>query len=206
MPRKPSPTNTSILARRDWLIAIVVLVLAALPLLQATSFSFVGYDDPLHVSEQPMVLSGLNGESLTWSLSATPTNLWHPLTWISYMVDVSWFGGGTGAPEVHHTGNLILHLGATLLFFLLLRSLKVSTLVSAIVALAFSMHPLHVEPVAWVSSRKDVLYAFFSLAALLCYTRQVSSAGRHSGWFWFTLMLTAAAMASKPAAIAAVCP
>ena len=201
MPRKPSSSNTPILARCDWLIAIIVMILAALPFLQVTNFSFVGYDDPLHVSEQPMVLSGLNQENLAWSLGATSSNLWHPLTWISYMVDVSWFGGGAESPEVHHMVNLVLHLGATLLFFLLLRSLKVSTLVSALVTLAFSVHPLHVEPVAWISSRKDVLCAFFSLAALVCYTRLSSRDNRKAGWFWITLVTMAAAMTSKPSAV-----
>ena len=183
------------------MVGLAVLILASLPFLQVAGFSFVNYDDPLHVSQQSMVLSGLNSESIAWSMGATPTNLWHPLTWISYMAEVSFLGGGAESPQVHHLGNLGLHLGATLFFFLLLRSLKVSILVAAAVTLAFSMHPLHVEPVAWISSRKDTLCAFFSLLCLFCYSQSQRAEGNTRGWFWITIIAMLAALASKPTAI-----
>lgn len=201
MSRIPSSSRLLGWLRADGVAALLILILASVPFLQVTGFSFVSYDDPMHLSEQPMVLSGLNQEGLAWSLSATPTNLWHPLTWISYMVEVSWLGGGADSPEVHHLGNLLLHLGATLLFFFLLRTLRISILVAALATLLFSVHPLHVEPVAWISSRKDTLCAFFSLLSLFCYSRSKCSGGKTRVWFWSSLITLAAALTSKPSAV-----
>ncbi|NWK57273.1 hypothetical protein HW115_16745 [Verrucomicrobiaceae bacterium N1E253] len=183
----------------DLAALIVVGVVAALPFLQVGSFAFLNYDDPMHVAAQPAVLSGLNAQSGVWAMTATPSNLWHPLTWLSYMLEVSWFGGGADSPGVHHWGNVILHLGATLGFYILLRLLKVSTWVAALVALLFSLHPLHVEPVAWISSRKDVLYAFLAMASLACYCwakqKNLKSA------YGLTAVLLTLALCSKPSAV-----
>ena len=200
MSKRVVKTNDSIIGGQwNLLAALVLLTLAALPYLQVAEFSFLNYDDPLHISTQPAVLSGLNAQSLSWSMTATPSNLWHPLTWLSYMAEVSWFGGGANSPAVHHLGNLALHLGSTLFFFVLLRTLRITTVIAALVALLFSLHPLHVEPVAWISSRKDVLYAFFAMVSLCCYVRSRGQAwGR---WFWLALITFAAALASKPSAI-----
>ena len=183
----------------DYAAVVCVLVLSALPFLQVGGFAFLNYDDPLHVSAQPAVLSGLNAQSVTWAMSATPSNLWHPLTWMSYMAEVSFFGGGAESPGVHHLGNLFLHQCATCFFFVLLRTLRVSTLVAGVVALIFSLHPLHVEPVAWISSRKDVLCAFFAMASLSCYS--LSKQNKSRRWFWLTWLTFVAALTSKPAAI-----
>ena len=182
-------------------LVLLVVFLASLPFLQVTGFSLLNYDDPLHISTQPMVMKGLTGESAVWSMTATPSNLWHPLTWLSFMAEVSFFGGGADAPGVHHIGNLVLHLGATCFFFLLLRSLRISALVAALVTLLFSVHPLHVEPVAWISSRKDVLYAFFAMVSLWSYSRSVYAEKNRGVWFCVTMLTMAAALASKPSAI-----
>ena len=201
MSGKPLSSQASGWVRSDGVAALLILILASIPFVQVASFSFVSYDDPLHVFEQPMVLSGLNKESIAWSLGATPSNLWHPLTWISYMAEVSFLGGGADNPEIHHLGNLILHLGATLFFFLLLRSLRISMLVAVLVTLVFSLHPLHVEPVAWISSRKDTLCAFFSLLSLFSYSQSQRSERNTRCWFWITLIAMVAALASKPSAV-----
>lgn len=190
-------------SRIDWAVAIFLLVLAGLPFWQVGGFAFLNYDDPLHVSAQPAVLAGLSPEGIQWSISATPSNLWHPLTWISYMAEVSWFGGGAESPAVHHWGNLILHLGSTGCFFVLLRLLRIATVLAAVVALLFSWHPLHVEPVAWISSRKDVLYAFWAMASLCSYwlSQRDPRQKARGAWFWLTLGLYALALTSKPSAI-----
>jgi len=179
------------------------MLLAMLPFLQVHGFSFLNYDDPLHISSQSTVLSGLNTEGISWSVSATPSNLWHPLTWMSYMAEVTFLGGGADSPGVHHVGNLVLHLGATFFFFLLLRSLGISTLVAALVTLLFSVHPLHVEPVAWISSRKDVLCAFFSCVSLWSYSHSMKERekNRTAVWAGVVLLALVAAVASKPSAV-----
>ena len=193
---------------RPWseLLALVVLVgFGSLPFLQVSEFGFLNYDDPLHVGEQAQVLDGLGARGVLWSLTATPSNLWHPLTWLSYMAEVSCFGGGGAAPGVHHLGNLALHLGATVFFYILLRNLDSSAVVAAVVAVLFSVHPLHVEPVAWISSRKDVLYGFFALGALVSYRKWQQAEGGWGyvrvGWFWVALGALVAAVASKPTAV-----
>lgn len=188
-------------ALRESGLVLLVVVLASLPFLQVAGFSFLNYDDPLHISTQPMVIKGVTAESVAWSMTATPSNLWHPLTWMSYMAEVSFLGGGADAPGVHHIGNLALHLAATCFFYLLLRSLRISALVAALVALLFSVHPLHVEPVAWISSRKDVLYAFFAMASLWCYSGSQRADKNRGIWSCVTMLTMVAALASKPSAI-----
>lgn len=184
------------------LAALALLaVLAFLPFWQVGGFEFLNFDDPLHVSKQPAVLAGLNGDSLQWALTATPTNLWHPVTWWSFMLEVEWLGGGAGAPGVHHVGNALLHAANTALLLLLLCTLRIRLPVAFAVALLFAMHPLHVEPVAWVSARKDVLSAFFSLLALVAYARYRAAAMPHKGLWLLCFVAALAAMASKPAAV-----
>lgn len=179
--------------------AAVLALLASLPFLQVAGFAFLNYDDPLHVGARPEVLSGLDLDGFLWSLTATPSNLWHPLTWISYMAEVSVFGGGAESPGIHHLGNLVLHLGATVFFFLLLRNLEISATIAGLAALLFSVHPLQAEPVAWISSRKDVLYGFFAMAALFCHSRRLQ--GRSDAWRWAALLTMVAAVCSKPTAV-----
>jgi hypothetical protein len=204
-PSTPSPDAAKVPARADSgrrsLVAALILlsIAASLPYWQVVGFDFLNYDDPLHVSAQPQVLAGLNGETLRWAITATPTNLWHPLTWWSFMAEVQWFGGGADAPGVHHIGNLLLHLANGVLFLLLLRALGVRLLVATAAALLFAMHPLHVEPVAWISARKDLLSSLFCLASLLAYVRYRAT-GAMPRWL-LAFAAAAAAMAAKPSAV-----
>ena len=85
-------------------------VMAFLPYWQVVGFDFLNNDDLLHVSKQPAVLAGLSSDKLQWALTETPSNLWHPVTWWSFMLEVEWFSVDAGAPGVHHVGNLLLHL------------------------------------------------------------------------------------------------
>lgn len=179
-----------------------LLVFSLVPYLQSLNFGFVNYDAPLHVSAQPGVLDGISGESVSWAMTATPGNLWHPLTWISYMAEVQWFGGGAEAPGVHHGGNLFLYAVTILFLFLLVRKLGVSALWAFIAVLFFALHPLHSEPVAWVSARKDLLSGVFVLASLLGYVLGGSAVGRAKwGWKSLSLIAFAAALLSKPSAV-----
>ena len=179
----------------------LLAALAFLPYWQVAGFEFLNFDDPLHVSAQPAVLAGLNSDSLRWAFTATPTNLWHPLTWWSFMAEVEWFGGGANAPGVHHVGNALLHAANAALFLLLLLALRIRMPVAFAAALLFALHPLHVEPVAWISARKDLLSVFFSLVALLAYARYRAVAQASTGWWLLCLGAVLAAMMSKPVAV-----
>lgn len=183
-------------------VVFFLLVLALLPYFQILSFGFVNYDDPLHVSAQPDVLEGISGESVAWAMTATPGNLWHPLTWFSYMVEVQLFGGGAESPGVHHGGNLFLYAITIFLLYHLVRKLGVSTFWACIGVLIFALHPLHSEPVAWISARKDLLSGVFIMASLLGYVMGGTAEGR-AKWCWKSvgLIAFAAALLSKPSAV-----
>ena len=131
---------------------------------------FVSYDDSVYVTENPHVLAGLSWASAGWAFRTDNAANWHPLTWLSHILDVEWFGLN---PAGHHFTSLLLHAGNVVLLFRLLKGLTGALWRSACVAALFALHPLHVESVAWVAERKDVLSAFFFMLTLLAYTRFV---------------------------------
>jgi tetratricopeptide (TPR) repeat protein len=141
------------------LILISVLVFG-----QAAGFGFV-YDDGLYVTKNAQVQQGLNRASVEWALRPQIGH-WHPLTWLSLMLDVELFGVNATA---HHLVNLLLHLVNTVLLFWALRRMTSAHWPSALVAVLFAIHPLHVEPVVWIASRKDVLSTLFWLLTLWTY-------------------------------------
>ena len=147
------------------LIAAVVIVYA-----RVRQFGFVTWDDPQYISENPHVLGGLGWESFRWALTTTYAGLWLPITWLSFMLDVEVWGPGAGG---HHITNVGLHVANTLLLFGLLQRTTGSLGRSAFVAALFALHPLHVESVAWVTERKDVLSTFFGVLALWAYVGYV---------------------------------
>ena len=131
---------------------------------------FVNYDDPDYVSENPYVLRGLTWQNAAWAFETAHVANWHPLTWLSHMLDVQLFGMRAVG---HHRTSLLLHMANTLLLFLALQAMTGARWRSALVAALFALHPLHVESVAWVSERKDVLSAFFFMLTLWAYGRYV---------------------------------
>ena len=156
------------------------LALAALTLAvysPVVGFDFVNLDDQLYVYENPNVRAGLAAEGIRWAFTSLDANFWHPLTWLSHMIDWQLFGPGASG---HHATGLLLHVACTLLLFMALLRMTDRFWESAAVAALFALHPLHVESVAWVSERKDVLSTFFFLLTLLAYPRYVKkrSAGR----------------------------
>ncbi len=204
--RNPSSPQASARPGPATLAAALLLVaIVALPYLQVRHFDFVNYDDPMHVSNQPWVLDGLSLAGIEWSLTATDSNLWHPLTWVSYMTDVSLLGGGADHPGAHHLVNLALHLLAVLALFALLRQLGAAPLLAWLAAALYGLHPLQAEPVAWISSRKDVLSSLLALLCLLSYCRGriAVMAGIRPAVLWriATWVLLAAALASKPSTV-----
>src|SRR4029077_9790055 len=128
--------------------------------------------DPDYVTLNPRVQAGLNWESIRWAFTHIHASNWHPLTWLSHMRDSQRFCLN---PAGHHLTNTIFHLANTLLLFTFLRRSTGALWRSAFVSALFGLHPLHVESVAWVSERKDVLSTFFFLLTLLVYTKYVDS-------------------------------
>jgi protein O-mannosyl-transferase len=131
-----------------------------------THCDFLNYDDPDYFTANPHVLSGLTPANFVWAFTTGHASNWHPLTWLSLMLDAQIFGKNPFGP---HLTNLLFHAANTTLLFLLLRKLTATTWRSTFVAALFGWHPLHVESVAWVAERKDVLSAFFALLSLWAY-------------------------------------
>lgn len=152
---------------RSLVLVSMCLVIAILVVYgQVIHFEFVGYDDEVYVTDNRHVQTGLTLNGILWAFTTYHAGNWHPLTWLSHMLDCEIFGLN---PAGHHLTNLLLHLGNTLLLFLVLEQMTGAMGRSAVVAALFALHPLHVESVAWVAERKDVLSAFFGMLALLAY-------------------------------------
>jgi tetratricopeptide (TPR) repeat protein len=158
-----------------------------------TRNEFVAFDDDVYVTENPVVAEGLSLGGVAWALTATDASNWHPLTWLSHMLDVELFGMEAAA---HHGVSLALHAANGVILFLLLSSLTSAPGRSAFVAGLFLLHPMHVESVAWVAERKDVLSTFFWLLATAAWTRWAREASRAG--YAAALGLFALGLASKP--------
>ena len=146
------------------LLAAAVLVVYG----QTLRHDFIDFDDDRYVTANPVVLDGLTRDGLAWAFTTRHEANWHPLTWISHMLDVEVFGK---TPWGSHLSALILHLASTLLLFLLLSQMTRLPWRSAFVAAMFAAHPLHVESVAWVAERKDTLSGLFWMMTTLAYVR-----------------------------------
>ena len=141
-----------------------------------TGYQFTGYDDPDYVTANPYVQAGLSAKSLAWVWHSEVARNWHPVTMLSHMLDCQLHGLN---PGWHHFTNLLLHVANTLLLLLLLQRLTGALGRSALVAALFAWHPLHVESVAWVAERKDVLSTFFFLLTLVAYARYAGARGQN---------------------------
>jgi Flp pilus assembly protein TadD len=180
----------------DRLTALVGLALVAATLAvfgPACANQFINYDDPQYVTDNPNVLAGLSRESTRWALTSTEVFNWHPLTWISLQLDCTLY---RLRPWGYHLTNVLLHAANTLLLFLALRRLTGVVWPSALVAALFAVHPLHVESVAWVAERKDVLSTFFGLLALAAYARYVERPGL--GRYLVVALALALSLMAKP--------
>jgi len=154
---------------KPWQIAAVCAVLALVTVIAYSGVrnnDFVNFDDHGYVLENPHVQQGLTMQSLAWAFTTYDQSNWHPLTWVSHMLDWNLYGSN---PLGHHLTNVFLHAANAVLLLLLLFYMTGLLGRSAMVAFLFALHPTHVESVAWLSERKDVLCAFFYLAALLAY-------------------------------------
>jgi tetratricopeptide (TPR) repeat protein len=184
-------------------ITIIILFLLIWTLIvysRGINNDFINLDDPSYVLENPHVVTGLNLENVQWAFTSTEKANWHPLTWISHMADAQLYGI---SPKGHHFTSILLHAVNTALLFLLLYRLTAAYWRSAFVAALFAAHPLHVESVAWVAERKDVLSTLFFLLVLLAYTRFVERPG---AWrYAVTLTLFACGLMAKPMLVTLPC-
>ena len=184
---------------KPWWIAAICLVLVVVTVFAfrgVRSSDFLTCDDDYYVLENRQVQQGLTVQSITWAFTNYHLGNWHPLTWISHMVDWRLYGQNPGG---HHVTNMYLHAANALLLFLLLIYMTGFLWRSAMVAFLFALHPAHVESVAWVAERKDVLCAFFWFAALLAYAWYV----RRPSWKRYVLVVCcfACGLMSKPMAV-----
>ncbi len=161
---------------RSAILSCTVLIVATIVVYwQVGKCDFINYDDNVYVFENSFVKSGLTSESIAWAFTSTYASNWHPITWLSHIVDVQLFGLD---PRGHHLTNVIIHVATTLLLFLLLFRVTDVAWKSFSVAALFALHPLHVESVAWVAERKDVLSAFFWFLTLFLYIEWVKNKSR----------------------------
>jgi protein O-mannosyl-transferase len=154
-------------------VCVLLMIAVLLAFGRTLRHDFVNYDDDLYFYANPQVQHGLTWGGVAWAFQSTYAANWHPLTWLSLMLDAELFGPGPLGP---HLTNVILHAVNTVLLFLLLRRLTGAHWRSALVAALFGLHPLHVESVAWVSERKDVLSGLFFMLTLWAYAQYVSCA------------------------------
>lgn len=156
------------------LIGLALALATLLAYGQVKDHRFITWDDDHYVTENPMVKAGLCREGVTWAFTATHAANWHPLTWLSLMLDCEIYGFQPRGP---HLTNLFFHLANTVLWFLFFARVTGNLWPSALVAALFALHPLHVESVAWVAERKDVLSTFLWVATLLAYAWYVKRPG-----------------------------
>jgi tetratricopeptide (TPR) repeat protein len=185
---------------RPRLIALLLALATLLVFLPAGRYRFVDFDDTEYVTDNAFVKNGLNWTDLRWAFTAFHSGNWHPLTWISHQMDCELFGLNAGP---HHFVNILLHAANVALVFLLLWRLTARLWPSAVIAALFAWHPLHVESVAWISERKDVLSTFFGLLSLLSYANFAHENRRRS--FWFALLFFALGLLAKPMLVTLPC-
>lgn len=174
-------------------ISITLVLLAIAPYLQTQNHEFIRFDDGVYVYENPQVQQGLSWHNVAWAFTTFSAGNWHPLTWLSHMLDCQIFGLRSGC---HHLVSTLLHGTNSLLVFLVLRALTSSLWRSALVGALFAIHPLHVESVAWIAERKDLLSTLFGLLTIWAYTSyvQAPSPSRYVG----VLCLFGLSLLSKP--------
>jgi len=174
----------------------LLAVVTAIVFRSALDCGFVKFDDPFYVVSNRAVRQGLTFQNILYAFTTRESSNWHPVTWLSHMLDVELFGMN---PRGHHATSVLIHSANAALLFLLLSSMTLAFWRPMLVAALFAVHPLRAESVAWVSERKDVLCIFFTLLTMLAYARHV----RSPSWRWNLIVIacTALALMAKPMAV-----
>lgn len=190
-----SESNESFFRQNPEFVVITVLsFLVILIYAQTVGFNFINFDDNLYVYENSFVTSGLNWTNIKWAFTHFHSANWHPLTWISHQLDVTIFGPKAGG---HHATNVIFHLINSILAFVVFQKYTDSFSKSAIIAALFAVHPMHVESVAWISERKDVLSTMFWFLTMWTYFAYVKK-GENKNFYILTLLFFILGLLSKP--------
>ncbi|SDT96954.1 Tfp pilus assembly protein PilF [Verrucomicrobium sp. GAS474] len=177
-------------------VAIGLALLTFLVYFRAICNGWTNFDDNVYVTENPDTLRGLTWENIVWAFSTWHAAFWQPLVWLSYQAEVSLFGTN---PHFYHFTNVFWHVLDTVLLFFLIRTLTGTLWRSAFVAALFALHPLHVESVAWITERKDVLSAGFFFASILTYALYArAKKGERTGLYLGTLGLFVLGLMAKP--------
>lgn len=178
---------------RPRVIVLLLTLVTLLAYLPVTHDDFLNYDDSDYVTQNQVVQNGLTWAGIKWAFTTWHASNWHPITWLSHMADCELFRQNPGG---HHLVNVLFHTANAVLLFILLLRLTGALWPCAFVAALFAWHPLHVESVAWISERKDVLSTFFALLALLSYATYAQENSRRH--YWFSLIFFALGLMSKP--------
>jgi tetratricopeptide (TPR) repeat protein len=207
LPEADQPEGASVQNSKNRFAAgiCVLLVLAVFAVFgQTVRYEFVNFDDDVYFSSNYQVKAGLTWKGAQWAFRTGQASNWHPLTWLSLMLDAQLFGTGPAGP---HLTNVLLHAASTVLLFLLLNQMTGAYWRSAFVAAIFAIHPLHVESVAWVVERKDVLSGLFFMLTLLMYARYAQNSAKNqvsgvrllgSCHYWLAVLFFALGLMSKP--------
>jgi tetratricopeptide (TPR) repeat protein len=195
-PTSPAPARS----RGPLLFGLGLVLLTLLVYRDAPSFEFVNFDDGLYVTGNRQVQQGLTWDGFLWAWQANVASNWHPLTMLSHMLDCELYGLN---PRGHHLTSLLLHLANVWLLFEVLRRMTGRAGPSAFVAALFGIHPTHVESVAWIAERKDVLSGLFFLLTLAAYHRWVR--GRTPRRYALVALLFACGLLSKPMLVTLPC-
>ncbi|HYA79178.1 MAG TPA: tetratricopeptide repeat protein, partial [Candidatus Nitrosopolaris sp.] len=189
-----------------WIVCLGLAVVTFAAYVPVLRNDFINLDDPDYVTQNPFVQQGFSWDAAKWAFGAFHTCNWHPLTWLSHMLDCQLYGLD---PAGHHLTSLAFHIANTLLLFLLLENLTARLWPGAFVALLFGLHPMHVESVAWVAERKDVLSGLFFMLTLLAYARYVGLAKKQNrqcqSAYALTLLLFALGLMAKPMLVTLPC-
>jgi tetratricopeptide (TPR) repeat protein len=156
--------------RHDIIVYLFLVGATLVVFWQVANHEFVNFDDDRYVTENPHVQAGVTRQSIIWAFTTDDVANWHPLTWLSHMLDCQLYGV---SPKGHHLTNLLFHLANTLLLFFVFKRMTGALWRSGFVAALFAVHPLHVESVAWVAERKDVLSTFFWMLTIWAYLRYI---------------------------------
>jgi len=186
-------------SKQSFLISIALIAVSFLAYYRTLYYGFVEFDDPVYITRNDHLLHGFGMSQLIWAFTSNYASNWHPITWLSHLLDIQLFGLN---PFGHHAVNLFFHAANAALVFLVLNRFTQDQLKSAAVALLFAVHPLHVESVAWISERKDVLSTFFGLWSLYFYFSYAQTKSlRHYllvAWFFVLSLMSKPMLVTLP--------
>ena len=190
------------------LVYAALVVVNVLVYIQVLGHDFVHFDDNVYIFENGNVKAGLHEDTIAWALTSGAASNWHPITWLSLMLDSTIYGKGSDNDRTlkaggFHLTNLLLHVINTLLLLHVLRRFTGRFWAAAFVAALFALHPLHVESVAWCTERKDVLFLLFGLLGMLAYLRYVESTQKV--WYATCAVMLAFSLMSKPMLVTFPC-